>query len=58
MANAYVAFFMIGILWLGDKVRNRCLVSIIPSVISALGNLLIWLLPSEQRIARLVGFYL
>lgn len=58
MVNAYVAFFMIGMLWLGDKVKNRCLVSIVPSVISAIGALLVWLLPSEQRVARLVGFYL
>jgi hypothetical protein len=58
MVNAYHGLVYIGFLWLGDKWKRRCLVTVIPSSISTIGIAMVWGLPADQRIARLMGFYM
>lgn len=58
MAASWLAIAVIFFLWLGDKTKRRALVTIIPCLISMVGAVLVWTLPSSQRVARLIGFYL
>jgi ACS family allantoate permease-like MFS transporter len=58
MTTAYIAFALIGLLWLGDKLKIRALITVIPTTISLVGTVLVWALPSSVKIGRLVGFYL
>jgi hypothetical protein len=58
MTTAYIAFALIGLLWLGDKLKIRALITVIPTTVSLVGTVLVWALPSSVKIGRLVGFYL
>lgn len=58
MANASLGAATMFFMWAGDKARCRTLVSGIAPLISIAGAAMLWGLPKEQKIARLVGFYL
>lgn len=58
MVQAFNAFAYFVFLWLGDRFKLRCLMSTIPSTISTLGTLLVWLLPESMSLGRLIGFIL
>ena len=58
MVNCWVAIAVILSLWIGDKVKCRTLVSIVPTVISTVGAALVLTLPMAQKAARLAAFYL
>ena len=56
--NAIVGLFVVGTLYIGDRFKKR-----IPSAIPALlfsiaGTSLMWGLPDQYRIGRLIGYYL
>jgi ACS family allantoate permease-like MFS transporter len=58
IANATLAIWIIGFMFLADKLRNRCAMAFAPLLISIAGTAMIWGIPASNRIARLVGFYL
>lgn len=58
MANASLGVATMFFMWAGDKARCRTLVSGLGPLISIAGGAMMWALPREQKIARLVGFYL
>jgi len=49
---------LIGFLWLGDKLRMRLAFAACSEAISLLGILLVYALPTELKIGRLIGYYL
>lgn len=58
MANASLAIWIIVIMFLGDKLKNRCSMAFLPLMVSICGTALIWGLPTGNRVGRLVGFFL
>lgn len=58
MVQAFNAFAYFIFLWLGDRYKMRCLMSVAPSTLSTFGVLLVWLLPDSAPAGRLVGFIL
>lgn len=58
MANATLAIWIIVIMWMGDKVRNRCSMAFFPILVSIAGTAMVWGIPPSGKIARLIGFFL
>jgi ACS family allantoate permease-like MFS transporter len=58
MLNATLTFWILLFPWLGDKIRRRCLISLVPSTVSICGAFMLWFIPEHNKIARLVGYYL
>lgn len=58
MLKAWVAFFTLGCLWFGDKIKCRSLVSIFPSLVSTAGAIIVWILPKSRQVPRLAGYQL
>lgn len=56
--GAVVLIAVVLSMYLGDRFRMRILFGIIPGCIGLLGVLLIWLLPSQYKVGRLIGYYL
>lgn len=56
--GAIVLLAVVIFLHLGDRFHKRIVFGIIPGLIGLLGVLLIWLLPSQYKIGRLIGYYL
>lgn len=53
-----VLIAVVTFMYLGDRFCMRILFGIIPGCIGLLGVLLIWLLPSQYKVGRLIGYYL
>lgn len=58
IGQAWVAPFTLLIMWLGDKLRCRSLITIIPSLVSMTGAAMIYALPVKAHVAMAVGYYL
>lgn len=56
--GAVLLVSVITLMHLGDRLRKRLLCGILSLCISLLGVLLIWLLPTEIKVGRLIGYYL
>ncbi|BGP25107.1 MFS transporter, allantoate permease [Rhodotorula toruloides] len=56
--GAVVVVAVIFFLWLGDRIKMRCLCGMIPLTIGLVGILLIWLLPFHYKVGRLIGYYI
>lgn len=56
--GAVVVVAVLFFLWLGDRIKLRCLCGMIPLAIGLVGILLIWLLPFQYKIGRLIGYYM
>jgi ACS family allantoate permease-like MFS transporter len=49
---------MIGLLYLGDRFRNRIIFSSLGLVIAMVGILMLVTLPLDRKVARLIGYYM
>jgi len=49
---------LIGFLWLGDKFKLRLFFGACSEAISLIGILLVYALPDEMKVGRLIGYYL
>jgi len=49
---------LIVFLWLGDKYGNRLLWGVISEAMAVLGILLVYALPTDLKVGRLIGYYL
>jgi MFS transporter, ACS family, allantoate permease len=49
---------VVSCLYLGDRFKKRILFGIVFLVIGIFGTLLIWLLPSQYKVGRLIGYYM
>jgi len=58
MANSWLAVWIIVFMFLGDYFRNRCAMSIVPLLVSTAGTAMVWAIPPQHRIARLMGYYM
>lgn len=58
IANSWLAIWIIVFMYLGDKLRNRCAMSIFPLMVSTAGTAMVWAIPAQHRIARLMGYYM
>lgn len=56
--GAVVVIAVLFFLWLGDRIKMRCLCGMIPLTIGLVGVLLIWLLPFHYKVGRLIGYYM
>ncbi|BGO91878.1 hypothetical protein NBRC10512v2_004144 [Rhodotorula toruloides] len=56
--GAVVVIAVLFFLWLGDRIKMRCLCGMIPLTIGLVGVLLIWLLPFHYKVGRLIGYYI
>lgn len=58
MANAWLSICVILTLWIADKVKCRSLVGLGPTLVAIAGGAMVWGIPREHKVARLIGFYL
>lgn len=58
MASASLGFWIIAVMFFGDKLKHRIAMAYLPLSVSCAGCAMIWGLPKEQKVARVVGFYL
>ncbi|KLT43231.1 MFS transporter [Cutaneotrichosporon oleaginosum] len=58
MGNATLGIATMVLMFAGDKARCRSLVSGLGPLISIAGAAMLWALPAEKKIARLIGFFL
>lgn len=57
-AGAIEIVTLIGFLWLGDRYGNRLFWGVVSEAISLLGILLVYALPTDLKVGRLIGYYL
>lgn len=58
IGNGWLGFWIAGMLYLGDKFRNRCAMCYFPCLVSIAGVAMIWGLPRELKVARVMGYFL
>ncbi|TXT10842.1 hypothetical protein VHUM_02347 [Vanrija humicola] len=58
MINSWLGINYILYPWLGDKFKNRNLMTLFPCAQSITGFALVWALPKHMQAGRLAGFYL
>lgn len=58
MINSWLGINYIVYPWLGDKFKNRNLMTLFPCAQSITGFALVWALPKHMQAGRLAGFYL
>lgn len=58
MGNAWLSICVILTLWIADKVKCRSIVGMFPTLIAIAGGAMVWGIPRQHKVARLIGFYL
>lgn len=58
IGNAWLGFWIAGMLYLGDKFRRRCAMAYFPLVVSTVGVVMVWALPHHMKVARVMGYFL
>jgi ACS family allantoate permease-like MFS transporter len=57
-SGAVTVVFVITCLYLGDRYKKRILFAMFALVVGIVGVLLIWCLPTSNKVGRLMGYYL